>query len=326
MTVLVLADERDPTTDMVVEALGRRGVRVDRLDLGWFPKRVQFEACLESGRWPGVLRAGRRVIRLREVRSVFYRNPTGFVFPPELSGAALRHARMEAKLGFGALFLAEMPDVTWMNHPSRQADMRKLSQAAAAHAHGLQVPPSLVTNRADAVRKFAAEVGGPIVVKPLGYGSIVEDGTRHALYTRVLSDEDLADLSGVEVTAHFFQRYIHDKSYELRLTAVDDGDEMRLFPAAIHAGSEASRVDFRSDYGALSYSRAEVPRDVAGGIWAFMRVFGIRLGHFDFCVDSKGVHWFLECNGSGGQFQFIEKATGLPITDAIADALAKGAR
>ncbi len=55
-----------------------------------------------------------------------------------------------------------------------------------------------------------------------------------------------------------------------------------------------------------------------------MRAFAITLGHFDFCVDQSGQHWFLECNGSGGQFQFAEKATGLPITDAIADLPWKG--
>lgn len=52
--------------------------------------------------------------------------------------------------------------------------------------------------------------------------------------------------------------------------------------------------------------------------------FSITLGHFDFCVDDSGRHWFLECNGSGGQYQFTEQATGLPITAALADVLQKG--
>jgi glutathione synthase/RimK-type ligase-like ATP-grasp enzyme len=112
-------------------------------------------------------------------------------------------------------------------------------------AVGLSVPRSPVTNRADAARRFAAEVAGPVVVKPLGYASIIEHGVRRALYTRVLTDDDLADLGGIGVTAHLFQRYIEDKVYELRLTVVGDRDDERLFPVAIRAGSDASRVDFR---------------------------------------------------------------------------------
>ena len=57
---------------------------------------------------------------------------------------------------------------------------------------------------------------------------------------------------------------------------------------------------------------------------AFMRCFGITLGHFDFWVNTSGRHWFLECNGSAGQYQFAEQATGLPITEALADFLGKG--
>jgi hypothetical protein len=324
MSVLVLSDDCDPTTDMVVEALGRRGARVDRFDLGWFPARLDLDAELGVDGWSGVLRAGNREVRLREIRAVFYRSPTAFVFPPGLSGPALHHARMEAKLGLGGCLWA-LPGVVWVNHPAGQADMRKPAQLAAAQAAGLPVPRSLVTNRADAVRRFVADVDGPIVVKPLGYASILEEGVRRAMYTRVLSGDDLADLGGVEVTSHLFQRYIDTKIYELRLTVVDDGDDVQLFSVAIHAGSEVSRVDFRADYDSLSYSVVGVPDEVVVGVRRFMSAFGIRLGHFDFCVDAAGTHWFLECNGSGGQFQFVEKATGLPITDAIADLLSKGA-
>lgn len=320
----MLAEECDPTADAVVEALHHRGAPVHRVDLGWFPTRLALDADLgtETG-WAGALHAGNREIPLEEIRAVFYRSPTAFTFPPDLSGPELRHARMEAKIGLGGCLWA-LPGVLWANHPARQADMHKPTQLAAAKAAGLSVPRSLVTNQAEVVRRFAWETGGPIVIKPLGYASILQDGSRAALYTHVLTMAELADLRGVETTAHLFQRYIADKAYELRLTVVDRGDDARLFPVAIHAGSATSRVDFRADYQSLTYRVAEVPDEVTAGVWRFMRTFGITLGHFDFCVDNAGRHWFLECNGSGGQYQFTEKATGLPITDAIADLLRKG--
>lgn len=323
MGVLVLSEECDPTADAVTEALQQRNVEVHRVDVGWFPARLDLDADLGETGWAGALRAGYREIALEDLRSVFYRRPTPFVFPPGLSGPELRHARMEAKIGLGGC-LWSLPELLWVNHPARQADMHKPAQLAAAKTMGLLVPRSLVTNRADAVRRFAREVGGPIVVKPLGYASVVEEGGRRALYTHVLTDGELADLRGVEATAHLLQRYIDRKAYELRLTVVGSGADSQLFPVAIHAVSPKSRVDFRADYDSLSYRVADVPDDVAAGVRAFMRCFGIALGHFDFCVDTSGRHWFLECNGSAGQYQFAEQATGLPMTEALANFLQKG--
>lgn len=139
------------------------------------------------------------------------------------------------------------------------------------------------------------------MVKPLGYASIRwHDGQRRALYTHVLTDAELADVSGVSATARLVQRFVEDKDYELRLTVVGT-ENPRLFPVAIRASSPAAQVDFRSDYSSLSHSIATVPGEVATGVVRFMRTFGIELGNFDFCVDQSGRHWFLECNGSGGQ-------------------------
>lgn len=323
MSVLVLSEECDPTTDAVIEVLGERGAEVFRVDLGWFPTGLHLDAELSSSGWAGTLRAGNREITLVGLRSVFYRRPTAFIFPPDLSDQELCHARMEAKLGLGGC-LWSLPGVLWVNHPARQADMYKPAQLAAGKAVGLLVPRTLVTNRPDVVLRFAREVGEPIVVKPLGYASIHEEGRRRALYTHVLTDDELADLRGVETTAHLFQQYICDKAYELRLTVVGGGDDSQMFAAAIHAGSEAAAVDFRADYPSLTYRVVDIPDDVAVGVRAFMRHFAISFGCFDFCVDTTGRHWLLECN-SAGQFQFVEQATGLPITAALADLLAKGA-
>ncbi|OLT15435.1 glutathione synthase/ribosomal protein S6 modification enzyme (glutaminyl transferase) [Pseudonocardia sp. CNS-139] len=323
MSVLVLSEECDPTADAVIDSLQRLDTEVYRVDLGWFPTRLDLDAVLGVAGWNGALHAGNRVIKLERLTSVFYRRPTAFRFEPGLTGPELRHAAMEAKLGLGGCLWA-IPGLLWVNHPGRQADMHKPVQLAAAKAAGLLVPRTLITNRPEAVERFVRESPGRVVIKPLGFASIHEDGARAALYTHVLTDDELTDLRGVETTAHMFQRYVQDKAYELRLTVVGQGRDAQFFPVAIHAGSPASTVDFRADYPSLAYTIAELPRDVELGVRAFMNKFGIALGHFDFSVDTDGRHWFLECNGAAGQYQFTEKATGLPITDAIADMLQKG--
>ena len=90
-----------------------------------------------------------------------------------------------------------------------------INRSAAA----LLVPETIVTNDPAGVRSFISRIKGRIVVKTLSTPAVLEDGGVTLAHTRRLSTEDLADLSGVDVTAHLFQEWI-DKAYEVRLTAV----------------------------------------------------------------------------------------------------------
>lgn len=317
MTVLVLAQEYDPTVDRIVAELVRRAVPLFRADLAWFPQRMSLGAQLRDGRWRGLLRTEHRDIELVDIRSVLYRRPTSFVFPETLSGPEQRHATWEAKLGLGGI-LADI-DALWVNHPTATADAAyKPVQLVTAERCGFTVPPTLITNRPDDVRAFVAE-HKQVVVKTLAFGAIFEDGGGKVLYTHALTAKDLEDLTGVGTTAHLFQKFISDKAFEARVTVVGD----RMFAAAVHAGSDASRVDWRSDYSALSYRVVEVPPQVAAQISTFMKVFRLTYGAFDFVVDHGQRWWWLEVN-SGGQYGWIEGATGMPITSAMADLLEKG--
>ncbi|MGH3713438.1 MAG: ATP-grasp ribosomal peptide maturase [Micromonosporaceae bacterium] len=312
MTVLVLSEEVDPTADAVVDVLNERGVAVFRCDTAWFPLRMTLDAEIGADGWDATLRTRHREVEFVGLRSIWYRSPTAFAFADGLSGPERRHAAMEAKLGLGGV-LWSLP-VLWVNHPGRQADLYKPVQLSVAQRCGLAVPRTLITNDPDAVRRFALACDGDVVVKPLGAASIIEFGGRRPLYTHRLSADDLSDMRGVEATAHQFQQRL-TKAYEVRLTVVGE----QLFAATIHAGSDASRAD----YPALKYGVADVPPDVAAGVRAFMYRLGIVYGAFDFVVDGAGTWWFLECN-PGGQFGWIEDATGLPITAALADLLEKG--
>ncbi|MGH3982799.1 MAG: hypothetical protein ACRDST_08990 [Pseudonocardiaceae bacterium] len=97
---------------------------------------------------------------------------------------------------------------------------------------------------------------------------------------------------------------------------------------AIHASSEASYVDWRSDYPALSYEVTELSEQVTTGLRAFMTELGLLYGAFDLAVGRDGdaeIVSFLEIN-PGGQYGFLEAATGVPITDSMIRLLAQGHR
>ncbi|MGH3621262.1 MAG: hypothetical protein ACRDQ5_05650 [Sciscionella sp.] len=166
-----------------------------------------------------------------------------------------------------------------------------------------------------------SDIDGPLAGKNLSAASLVESGRLHTAYTRRLEPAELADLAGVETTAHLFQRFIEDKACEVRATVVGD----RVFAAAIHAGSPAARIDFRADYSSLDYTTIEPPAPVRDGMIAFMRAFELSFGAFDFAVTPAGEWIMFECNPFG-QFGWLEDALGLPITSALADLLESGAR
>lgn len=315
MTVLVLTEDYDPTADRVIAELNRRDVAVFRCDTSWFPSRLALDASLDGPLWRGTLRTPHRTVNLADLRSIWYRRPTSFSFPEGMSRPEREHAEWEAKFGLGGVLIS-LP-VRHVNHPSREADAcYKPLQLTTAARCGLTVPDTLVTNDPTAVRRFTDRVGGRIAVKILGSNVIVESDGVKVSYTHPLSDQDAADLSGVDVTTHLFQRWVAEKEIEVRVTVVGDA----LFAATIQAGSDDARIDWRSDFAALTYARTAIPPHVADGIRRYMSSMGLHYGAFDFAITGTGEWVMFECN-PGGQFGWIEAHTNLPITHAVADLL-----
>lgn len=318
MTVLVVAGERDRTANDVVRALGASGIDVARIDTGWFPQRMTLDAEFTNGRWTGELRIPSRAVALDELRAIWYRSPTTFVLPDGMSSAEREFARREGKLGLGGVLTA-LP-VLAVNDPHSAARAAyKPLQLGVAVQSGLAVPRTNITNCSDSVRRFATQAGvDGIITKALGTTLVYEDDTYKLGYTRRLSDADLADLRGVEVTAHQQQVWV-TKSHEARVVVVGQ----RVFAIAIHAGSDAARIDWRSDYASLSYEVLEPPDSVKHGVLKVLDQLGLVYGAFDFAIDEAGAWWFFEIN-PGGVYGWLEYHTGVPITAALVDLLAKG--
>jgi ATP-grasp ribosomal peptide maturase len=321
MTVLVLASESDRTADGVVSGLTARGVPVMRVDLSWFPQRLTLDAEFHKGSWQGYLRTAHHEVDLANVRSVWVRTPSSFQMPEGMSAAEREFAKREAKLGVGGVLLA-LPDVLWVNRPDLAATAvyRPVQWAAAARC-GLRVPRTLVSNDPAAVSRFAQVSEPGVVLKPLSTNLIYEDDTYKMGWTRKLSAEDVVDLRGIDVTAHLLQDWA-PKCWECRVVVVGED----IFAVAIHAGSPNSYVDWRSDYPALSYAVTELPEQITVGLRAVMAELGLVYGAFDLAVGRAGdedVVSFLEIN-PGGQYGFLEVATGVPITDSLIRLLARG--
>lgn len=322
MTVLVLAEELDRTADGVIQGLIKFGVPVVRIDLSWFPQRLTLDAEFRDGCWRGRLRTEHRTVELESIRSIYVRTPSSFRMPEGMTAVELDYAKREAKLGVGGVLLG-LPNVLWANRPDLAAAAAyKPVQMSTAARCGLSVPRTLVTNSRDAVTRFVADAADGVVLKPLSTNLIWEDHTYKMGWTRRMSPQDLSDLRGIEVTAHQIQDWAA-KRYECRAVIV--GQE--IFAVAIHAGSQASYVDWRSDFPALSYEVMELPERVSHGLQRFMAELGLVYGAFDLVIgsdeDGNDTVWLLECN-PGGQYGFLEGMAGVPITQSLVNLLAGG--
>jgi hypothetical protein len=94
----------------VVAEPTRRDVAVFRADTSWFPRRLVLDAEVAGGRWAGTLSTAHRSVELGDVRAIWYRDPSAFAFPPELTEVERAYAHREAPLGFGGV-LAALPNV-----------------------------------------------------------------------------------------------------------------------------------------------------------------------------------------------------------------------
>jgi ATP-grasp ribosomal peptide maturase len=318
MTVLILADDLDPSADAMVRELTDRGAHVCRVDTGWFPAQLSITAELRGAAWSGYLRTPSHRVELHEITAVWFRSPTAFRFPPQWSAVERRHSHNEAKFGIGGV-LSSLPAL-WINHPARTADaVYKPAQLMAASGLGMNVPQTLITNEAASVRAFAhGAKDGTILTKTLGAASIVEEGRRKVAFTRRVHHADLEDLAGIEWTAHQFQRWV-PKAYDVRVIVVGD----QHWAVAIMADSTVGHLDFRNDYDSLRYDLLDESPAVHQQINAYMERFGLVYGAFDFVADHDGRWWFLECN-PGGQYGWLEQETGAPITATLAGALTEG--
>jgi ATP-grasp ribosomal peptide maturase len=284
---------------------------VFRVDTADFPLSLQVNAQFD-GVWRGQLRNADDSVDLRDIRSVYVRRPTEFVFPASMTDAEQRFATREARRGIGGLLMS-LP-CSWVNHPSRAADAEyKPFQLTAAAACGLAAPRTVVTNVPADADEHRAHLGASVVYKTLA-SAVVSDGQRPSIiYTTDVTRADMAD-QRVALTAHQFQQRI-PKVRDVRATAVGK----QVFAANILVDGEAvgGLLDWRSDYAALHYEPVSLPPSVESSLLAMTERLGLCFAAADFVVTADGQHYFVDLNPNG-QFGWIQEAAGLPIAAAIA--------
>lgn len=321
MSILIIthSDDNESVTS-VAEAVARGGGHAIRFDTDRYPTEVRLTAYYgaQAGDERLTLTNEAGEFDLREVTAVWHRRLNfGARLPATLDGQLRRASLGEAgAAAHGMLASLKAFRVDEVRH-IRRAENKQL-QLQAARETGLDIPRTLTTNDAAAARAFAGECEGGMVTKMLSSFAVYEGGRELVVFTNPVKPADLADLSGLSLCPATFQELL-PKSLELRVTVVGQ----RVMSAALDSqSSERAAHDWRRDGHRMiqDWRPYQLPLEVEEKILRLMDYFSLNYGAIDIILTPDGRHVFLELNPSG-EFFWLERAPGLPISRAIADLL-----
>ena len=321
---LIVAASHDRHADVVATALVADGCPVFRLDVDAYPGGVSLSLELGQGRPEGgVLASPAGELALGEVRSVLMRRRVGELFgigpPPDDVAAFVERESAAALSGMFAL----LDGALWVDRPDRlYASDSKVAQLRAAAGLGLPVPRTLVTDDPDRARAFVRSCPAGAVAKAFrGQVGATPETVRVIAASRVgEADWDLLDT--VRHAPVQFQELVA-KAADVRVTVVGDA----VLPVAIRPRglvTDDTPIDHRAaDWRAMVYEPVTLPAPVEAACRALLARWGLALAGIDLIVRPDGEHVFLEMN-TMADWLWVEGATDLPITRAVADLLRGG--
>jgi len=319
MTVLIITRSDDnECVDSVAAAIKQKSGRPFRFDTDKFPTEVRLIAEYQPGAEKLLLISEAGELDLREVTAIWHRRlEIGGRIPvtldPQLRMASIEESARTAKGMLESLKAFRMDPEPII----RRAENKQL-QIQVARELGFETPRTLITNDADAVCAFARACESGIVTKMLSSFAVYQDGLEKVVFTNPVEDEDLKHLDGLKLCPMTFQEQV-PKALELRVTVIGD----QLFAASIDSQtSGAAQFDWRKDGVALleHWKAYELTADIKKRLLRLMDYFQLNYGAIDFILTPDGRHVFLEINPAG-EFFWLERWPGLPISAAIADVL-----
>ncbi len=320
MSILIITHSDDnESVALVAEAIARCGGHTIRFDTDRYPTEVRLSAYYgAAGNERLTLTNEEGELDLREVTALWHRRLNFGARLPATLDRQLRHASLgeTSAAAHGMLASLKAFRVDHVRH-IRHAENKQL-QLQAARELGLDTPRTLTTNDPAAVRVFAESCEGGMVTKMLSSFAVYDEGRELVVFTNRVKPEDLADLSGLSLCPVTFQELL-PKSLELRVTVVGH----RVMSAALDSKVSARAAhDWRRDglHMLQDWRPYQLPREVEKKILRLMDYFSLNYGAIDIILTPDGRHVFLELNPSG-EFFWLERAPGLPISHAIADLL-----
>lgn len=326
MSVLIITCKEDPHPTKVIQSLKEMNVSVFRLntdtfifdyDISWNSDFINDGFILRN------IHTG-LTLKESEITSVWFRRnfkPTKVRYPNQEE--VNNHNLTEAQGFLEYLYNELYAKFSIGNYVFDDIANSKLYQIKIAKKVGFEVPETCYSNRKEDIIRMADQYEW-LVLKSIKNNAVIsKDGNQHVFFAQKVKSEDIRRLpkESFAQTINFVQPYI-EKAFELRVTVVCDD----IFACRIDSqnmDNSHGKVDWRQglEHG-MRHSIYELPDNIKEACHEYLREMHLNFGCFDFIVTSDGNYVFLECNPNG-QWLWIEKFTGMPISESIASHLAK---
>ena len=312
--ILIVCSHGDGDITCVTDRLRSMGHAYFVFDPEDYPARSTMSVSFDGRGIAGCLRKGAHdEVDFEDIHAAWYRHP-GKVRASD----TVRDARTRAVIEDESRLLlqgvwAALP-CRWMPAPPDRipAAEFKVRELLVAQAVGFELPHTLLTNDERAFLSFAG--GGKRVISKAFGTSVVREVPGLARYTERVSHRNLLHYQSVRLAPAIFQEQIA-KRVEIRATVVGE----QVFAVEIHSQATArTRQDWRRyNIGHTPHLRHSLPAAVAAQCVQVVARLGLCFGAIDLILTPEGRYVFLEVN-AGGQWQWMEELTGLPIYDAVA--------
>jgi glutathione synthase/RimK-type ligase-like ATP-grasp enzyme len=254
-----------------------------------------------------------------ELKSVWFRRP-GKPFEdiaPELRppSPVLRYVEDQ----WHSLFegLREVPDVLWINDPSKNHDAEcKIRQLRVAQEVGFQIPRTCITTSKDTAVRFFEECRQQIIAKAL-YSPLIEyDDKDYFIFTSLVNT--FANVSEEEfgISPTVFQELLAPKT-DYRATIVGK----HCFACAIESSDNISMpVDWRVKKTGVNFTPVEIPEEISEKCKGLVRGLGLVFGAIDLARVGDEF-FFLEINPNG-EWGWLQGK--FPIAETLCEYLMAG--
>ncbi len=322
-TILILTRQQASSVESVIAYLRKMDELCVRVDVErYIADKAALSLWCDKKKTGGTLIFKDAKIEIGVIKSVWYRRPE-YPLAENIQDPICRKFIEDEFRSSLWSFYTSLDTAFWMNKPlwgSHLLEHNKFYQLKIAAAVGLSVPRTLISNNADELIHFSQQCGGTIAVKTVRSRIFqIDEETCFGIYTnRVSTDTLIRSRENIQSTPLIAQEYI-PKKVELRITAVGNS----IFACAIHSQqSEKTKDDWRHyDFDHVKHEPYQLPAEIEQKLHVFMKRCHLSFGAVDMILTPEGEYIFLEVNPSG-QFGWIEKLTGLPISKAIAETLA----
>jgi glutathione synthase/RimK-type ligase-like ATP-grasp enzyme len=315
MSVLLITNKGDVTTDFIVKELRTKGATFYRLNTEEIGTTVHISFSINAQKYILVDTAQNISINLITIKSIYFRRPELKSDFSEVTREEAKFLRSEILATLEGLFKI-LKNAFWLNTVEniRTAES-KIYQLILAKEIGFKIPPTTVTNIPGEALTFYNSNEQSSVIKPIRSGLIVNSNDEEVIFTSKV-DLDKKDANRIKQCPVLLQKFI-DKQFDLRITVVG----RNIFAAQIHSQTSVeAMIDWRKSIEPLPYSIIKLPSEIESHCLKLLERLNLNFGAIDMVTDKKGDCFFLEINPNG-QWAWIEKQLDFPIAKTITELL-----